>query len=106
MQRMGQAYDHNMGVLQGGMNIQDSHITVHYRVLNDVAKGTVRLDQDGNLDATSYHLEFAAVMAVWALFERLKAVIEAAKVVEQVPEPAASNLVELPEFGGDNAAGA
>jgi hypothetical protein len=85
-------------------NLQDSHIAVMYRVLNDLYREQV-YGVDGDIDLQRYHVEFGATMIVTGLLEKLGKAAEAEKnpaPVPEAPQPT-GDMISLPDFGGTDA---
>lgn len=89
----------NARIINQGFGMQDAHIAVQYRVLNDIRKGNVMIDEHGDIALQYYHQLFAATKMV------CDGLVALSKQAEPsiTPDEVASNLVPLPDFGGDHA---
>lgn len=110
--------------------MQDCHIAVMYRIMNDMYRKMpylglmgepgyreatlngekicemVHVDADGSIDLNRYHQEFAAVSVIVHVFQYLNQLVEADKAAKlsPVPDTTEQGLIQLPDFGGENAA--
>lgn len=91
----------NARVINSGFGLQDQHLAVHYRVLNDIRKGEVLVDEHGDIAFTFYHQIYGAVRALVDFFATLGRQPMPTSLVK--PNVTDADLVPLPDFGGDHA---
>jgi len=94
-----QVHADNARIINHGFGMQDSHIAVQYRVLNDIRKGDVMVDEHGDIAVQFYHQIYAATRSI---ADGLAAMMAWSTKPEPVLEPV-GNLIPLPDFGGDHA---
>lgn len=95
LQRMGKAYSQTVQQINHQLGLLDSHNIVQYRVLNDIRKNEVAVDESGDLAIQWYHLLLGACISI---ANGMHALLVTPEEVEK-PE---GDLVALPDFGGDD----
>lgn len=96
----GQVHASNAQIINQGFALQDNHIAVQYRVLNDIRKGEVLVDEHGDVALQHYHNLLVATRVVVEFLTRLSPPAPSPSIT---PEQIDSNLIPLPDFGGDHA---
>ena len=96
-------HQQNAQHINKAFGMQDSHIAVQYRVLNDMRKGSVIVDEDGDIALQHYHLMFMATITVAEFLMKLTVVTDVPVPADPVSSSPVGNLIPLPDFGGNHA---
>lgn len=96
-------HQQNAQHINKAFGMQDSHIAVQYRVLNDMRKGSVIVDEDGDIALQHYHLMFMATITVAELLMKLAIITDIPVPADPTSSSPVGNLIPLPDFGGDHA---
>jgi len=96
-------HQQNAQHINRAFGMQDAHIAVQYRIVNDMRKGSVIVDEEGDIAVQHYHLMYMATITVAELFMRLAAVTDIPVVADVTSSSPVGNLIPLPDFGGDYA---